>query len=248
MATEHLKIELLDDHNYGTWSVRMKAVLTTRGLWDAATGKAGVADDKVQQALALITLGVSDAFLATIGAVTTAAEAWSKLEGIFKGKSAARIMHLRKDLAELSKIPQESIVKYIGRARGIMNDLVSAGHTITETDVVWSVLSGLSRAYSTTVEILSNGPEESFTLDKIMAKLVIVESRVSRREQDDSKALVAGFKKKGNEEGVRKCWICGSTEHLKKDCDKVNKSVHGLTAKVQGCRCAGPHCGRRTIL
>lgn len=229
-ADKHMTIELLTDQNYSTWSVRMKAVLVSRGLWAAANGVAGVAADKVEQALAVITLCVSDPILASLTACNTAAEAWTKLEETFKSKSASRILQLRRDLVNLKKASAESIVVYIGRARAIMNDLLAAGHTIEEADVVWSVLAGLPKSYDTIVAILCNGDEDNLKIDTIMSKLVNVETKIIASESRDEVALYAGGNSKGNGGRVRKCWICGSTDHLKKDCKMVKGSTMAMTA------------------
>jgi hypothetical protein len=239
MASERMQIDLLKDSNYGTWSVRMKAVLVSKGLWDAAKGKAGATPESVEKALAVITLGVSDPILAYLGECTTAAEAWTKLGNTFKGKNNARILQLRRDLTSLQKIPREPIVEYVARARAIMNDLIAAGHTIAESDVVWSILAGLSKPYHTIVEVLCNGDEKDLTIETVTAKLLIYEAKTELNESADARAYMAGaVVKDGGEKRVRKCWICGSTKHLRKDCDKADgkQAATAMFARIRSAK------------
>ena len=60
MATEDkFTVERLDVDNYATWSIRMRALLITKGLWGAVTGDS-IDPDKDQKALTQIILHVKD--------------------------------------------------------------------------------------------------------------------------------------------------------------------------------------------
>jgi gag-polypeptide of LTR copia-type/Domain of unknown function (DUF4219) len=109
--SQKYQIEPLDVDNYAIWSKKMKSVLIEKDLWDGAfVGKklsdtsATTIDDKAShKALALITLNVADHHVTEIGDCTTAKEAWDLLEGVYKAKSGAKRLLLRKQLNDLKK-------------------------------------------------------------------------------------------------------------------------------------------------
>lgn len=80
MATEtKLMVEPLDVDNYATWSIRMRALLISKGLWTTVLADEPEAGNDLK-ALAQIILHVKDHHLMTVGACTTAKEAWMKLK------------------------------------------------------------------------------------------------------------------------------------------------------------------------
>ena len=186
MGGDYVSIEALDVDNYSIWSIRMKMLLVNKDLWAAVT-TGGIQDPK---ALALICLNVKDHHLTMLAACATSKEAWDGLQAVYKAKSNARRLHLRRELNSLKKESGEPLSKYIGRARTIMADLASAEHTIDESEVVLSVLSGLPKDYDIMVEILQASDKE-LTLDDVLTKLLNIEQRLVQREESDSKAFVA---------------------------------------------------------
>ena len=142
-SSDKVAIEPLDLDNYATWSVRMKFLLIHKGLWGAVSGDVGQ-ETHNEKALAVITLNVKDHHLTTVATCTTAKQAWDALEGIYKAKTLARRLQLRRELNNLKKEPAEPLPKYVARARSIWNDLVTTGHDIKSSEVVWSVLDYLA--------------------------------------------------------------------------------------------------------
>jgi hypothetical protein len=186
MTTDNVRFEALDLDNYGTWSFNMKNLLIMKDLWDA------IEDDdntKTAKALSLIGLNVKEQHFPTIVKCTTAKEAWEALETVYKSKSIARRLQLRRQLTSLKKGNAEPLTKYIARARTLMADLVLAGHDVKETDVVLSVLSGLPRDYATVIAVIETSDEE-YTLDKLLTKLLLVEQRITN-DNGDTKAFYA---------------------------------------------------------
>src|SRR4051812_4678645 len=112
MTNTTQSIERLNGSNYTLWKLRMRMVLTKERTWNIASGKTKApstpsADDenakiafddwntKDQDALASISLAVSDSELSNIMECEHAFEAWSKLESIYQVKDVARTLYLR---------------------------------------------------------------------------------------------------------------------------------------------------------
>ena len=94
-------IDPLDVDNYATWSVRMRALLLSKGLWGAVTGDAMEAE-RDQKALALLILHVKDHHLQTVGSATTSKNAWDTLKATYEAQTNARKLLLRREIVARS--------------------------------------------------------------------------------------------------------------------------------------------------
>jgi gag-polypeptide of LTR copia-type/Domain of unknown function (DUF4219) len=190
--SQKYQIEPLDVDNYAIWSKKMKSVLIEKDLWDGAfVGKklsdtsATTIDDKAShKALALITLNVADHHVTEIGDCTTAKEAWDLLEGVYKAKSGAKRLLLRKQLNDLKKEPEESLSVYFSRAKLLQKELTAAGLTVDPTDVVLQVLNGLPALYATKVSIIEE-MKTLPTLDEILSTMLPVELKETSQQAED---------------------------------------------------------------
>ena len=246
-SEDKLMVERLDVDNYATWSVRMRALLTIKGVWSAVTGPS--TDPQAdQKALALIALHVKDHHLTTVGESTTARGAWETLKNIYESKTNARKLLLRKELTQLKKGPAEPITKYVARAKEIQSQLRAAGHTVADQDLAFSVLAGLPASYNTISTVLTNSDRE-LKIDEILPKLQQQE-QMMQPESDAEAALIAkrrgsfgkkatshfGYNKpmeKQNE--TRKCAYCKRVGHLIANCwqRKRDEAKSGSSAQLK---------------
>jgi hypothetical protein len=111
-------LERLDVDNYATWSIRMRALLISKGLWGAVTGDS-IDPDKDQKALAQIILHVKDHHLMTVGNCATAQTAWDTLKNTYEAKTNARKLILRRELTQLKMGATEPLTMYAARAKDI---------------------------------------------------------------------------------------------------------------------------------
>jgi hypothetical protein len=106
-------IELLDTHNYGTWSFRMKNLLVSKGLattLDGLPDTATAADRDIdKKALSYIGLCVKEHHIATIRACTTAKAAWDALSAVHQSKTVSRRLQLRRELNSIKKTTAEPL-------------------------------------------------------------------------------------------------------------------------------------------
>jgi acyl carrier protein phosphodiesterase len=72
------------------------------------------------------------------------------------GTSVQRLTALRKQLNELRKHKDESIVEFVGRTRALIGELALSGHKFEnmEKELVTAVLLGLPDEYETIVTVL----------------------------------------------------------------------------------------------
>eukprot|EP00891_Asterochloris_glomerata_P000188 jgi/Astpho2/188/Aster-x0901 len=221
----NVDIDKLDTDNYAVRSVKMKAFLTIKDLWGAVSGQ----DEK---ALAQLSLHVKDHHLHMLSKATTAAEAWQKLEAVYQAKSTARQLHLKRELNSLRKEPHEPLVQYVNRATDMRDQLLAAGHTVEDQELIMCILAGLPKEFDTVVAVLEI-TDSKLELGAVLAKLQQAEQRLGGGERADNRALFTNKASKpqhragtGSSGNAKECWYCGKRGHLKAECQK-KKSREG---------------------
>lgn len=123
----------LTKENYSNWSIKMKTLLRSQGVWDAVEKGVETPGDeaalnqaqrtalqkleqKDQQALSTIQLYVDDETFEKIATASTSKEAWDLLQNSFKGSDKVvriRLQTLRREFESLKMKDSESISEYI---------------------------------------------------------------------------------------------------------------------------------------
>ena len=225
----NVDIDKLDTDNYAVWSVKMKAFLTIKDLWDAVSGQGEPKAGTDEKALAQLSLHVKDHHLHMLSKATTAAEAWQKLEAVYQAKSTARQLHLKRELNSLRKEPHEPLVQYVNRATDMRDQLLAAGHTVEDQELIMCILAGLPREFDTVVAVLEI-TDSKLELGAVLAKLLQAEQRLGGGERADNRALFTNKASKpqhragtGSSGNAKECWYCGKRGHLKAECQKKKR-------------------------
>jgi hypothetical protein len=237
---DKVTIEALNVENYGTWSIRMKALLIHKKLWKGVEDPSANPDES-QSALAYITLYVKDHLLGTVGACETAKEAWNKLETTYKSKSNGRKLLLKRELDQLKKGPGESVSKYVARGENLYADLVATGFEMKKEELAFQLLVGLTSEYDMLVTALE-ARADVLTVEELLPLLLQTEARFKvqgETEREDGQAVAYAAKKgqpskgfaqkrgnfehkqkgsgSGSSNGVR-CYRCGNAGHMVGEC------------------------------
>ena len=261
-----IAFDRLDTDNYSTWCVRTKCLLISKGLWKPTQDVyEGELDEK---ALAVIGMTLTEQHLPTFSECANAKAAWDAFAALFKSKSQARRLQLKGELTAFHKESGETLVKYIARGKHLRAQLKAAGTDLQEDELCLSILNGLPASYETVATVLTTS-DNQLSLEDLMSKLLVYESR-SSAPSSDNKAYVArpspssskshgkgGAKQKTKE--TRKCHHCGKPGHLRKDCWQLQREEQqGAGGRHQGQRdrgqtfkggqgnvaCAAIHCDR----
>ena len=221
---DKVSIPKLSEDNYASWSTRMRFLLISKGLWTAIEPVEGEAvNPGAAKALALIGLSVEDQYLPTVNECDTAKAAWDALASIYKSRSNARVLILKRQLNSITLQDSEPLIKYIGRAQALRDQLAAIGQSVDESDVVLAVLNGLPRQYNTLVTVIEN-TDPMPNLNAVLSKLLLVEQRSPAGASTTSEtALYTNVQKPGfpgSHREHRTCHYCKKKGHLIKDCRK----------------------------
>jgi transposase InsO family protein len=250
----------LGNDNYPQWRIHMRGLLQTKDIASAITEPE---DDESDKAKGLITLCVQEYHLPLIEASPTAHDAWTALEQLYQQRSSANLIRLKRELANLEKRRDETVMQYVARARGLADQITAAGQQPDDADILQAVLAGLPSKFAMMRTILES-LDELPSLTDATAKLMLVECdrpqtnesayvtngrpppfggarpRVyvpPHRRQHGSKSSGAPGGHNANQRESRSCYYCGKKGHLKKDCRKrkadMNKEDGGRNSSAQ---------------
>ena len=219
----------------------MKAVLVLQKCWDVIGGpESDVVDASAdKKAKAWLTLNVQDEHVEAVESAGSAREAWAALEKTFKGKSTARKLEASRLLSVLEMEPTEEITEYVGRAKALRTDLLSAGCEVSEEQVVYQVLIGLPSEYDIAVRLLED--KQDLKLDDVLAKLLREEARLKRDagqaqggygRMNIERAMTAVPRRSALQSGFgfgfsrgRTCWHCNEPGHFRHECPKLKANA-----------------------
>ena len=225
----NVDIDKLDTDNYAVWSAKMKAFLIIKDLWGAVSGQGEPKAGADEKALAQLSLHVKDHYLHMLSKAKTAAEAWQKLETVYQAKSTARQLHLKRELNSLRKEPHEPLVQCVNRATDMRDQLLAAGHTVEDQELIMCILAGLPREFDTVLAVLEI-TDSKLELGAVLAKLLQAEQRLGSGERADNRALFTNKASKpqhqagtGSSGNAKECWYCGKRGHLKAECQKKKR-------------------------
>ena len=220
------KFDKLDGTNYATWSLRMQMTLMQQDLWavvskDLAASLTPEEGTKDQKALALIGLGISDALLLHVRDVASARQAWQNLKETYEGKGLASVMFLRRKFFGSRMEAGSSVMKHVASMVEMSHQLKVAG-SVTDNDIVMTILGSLPTQYDTVVTMLETLPAATLTVDFILGRLMHEEAKMTEAgtlEASTSNAMmVQGHQNRRAGRFRGRCFSCGEFGHIAAKC------------------------------
>lgn len=168
-------------------------------------------------ALAEIQMAVKPHLLDLVVGCRSAAEAWECLRVLFEDNTTSRRDDLEEELATLRMKAGESIMKYVGRAKGLRNDLAITGVAVEEHSLVLRILRGLPGGYSTIRTVLKSkdGP---LKLSASTALLMGVEKELAPNGDGEVPPAVQAYLERLKIKGDNKAGRGGSRDDKKFAC------------------------------
>jgi hypothetical protein len=202
----------------------------------------------MQQALSTIHLCLADEVLFNIVGEDTTTGLWSKMESLYMTKSLTSKIYLKRWFYSLWMKEGTKIVDHLNTFNTLIVQLASMEVKLEDEDKAVTLLCLLPKSWDNLVTSISFSSTYVLDYDFVVGALLAEEMRRrSSQETSTSEAMVVRGRSKEKEKnserssrtkstgrkGREKCWYCGKTGHLKKDCWKRKESEENSTKRKQ---------------
>lgn len=237
---EKWSIDRLTASNYTTWKFKFKHFLIARELYGYVDGSVTQPTEepakanytkKLNKALSLIVLAVSDELLYLITECDSPKAAWEALSKHFERDTLANKMFLKKRYFRSVMSESSTIEQHLKFMKDLTDRLAAIRAPISEEDQVVTLLGSLPDSYSTVVTALETQQdpptlefvqqallnEEQKRREQVLPASVGVSGARSNNANPPDTAMKAGRPKP-------KCWDCGKVGHMQRQCP--NRKQH----------------------
>lgn len=225
--------------NYYTWRYAMLNILEMNGLEGAISEN----DDgevteteaaKLKKAKNLLVLNIDTSLYTHISKYENADSIWTALRRMYDDRGLTRRIGLLRGLISVRLESSGSMQAYVDEITTLANKVRSVGFDLSDNWLTAIILAGLTDDYKPLIMGLEASGNE-IKSDDVVSKLID-----NAGSDEANQAFAANGKKNSKKQWKRKCYSCGSTDHLKKDCDK-NKSKDKKTAFYAATAYAATH-------
>jgi gag-polypeptide of LTR copia-type/Domain of unknown function (DUF4219)/Zinc knuckle len=239
--------ENLNDTNWSTWRILMKAFLVKKNLWEVVEGSetlpAGSPNTKPvrafrrkqAEAIAEITLHVEVPQLSFIRDDDPAV-VWDELAAIHQARGMATRLSLRRRFWRLQLRENDSMQFFISSARRLATQLTEIGFNVDDEDLILVLTGGLPPSYENFVVTLDATPPSLLTLDYVITRLLNEETRqngnTSRAEPENIAMAVMPARRKPRDISQITCFNCAEKGHYQSNCPKPKKSQKPETVAI----------------
>lgn len=172
---------------------------------------------RAQRAFSTIALSVSSELVYLISDATSASDAWDKLAAHFERNTVANKLFLKKQYFRAVMRDKASISQHIRHMKELTDKLAAIQAPICEEDQVVTLLGSLPSSYDNVVMALEARVDD-LTLEFVHQTLLNAEQK--RADTSSSSDAAMYSKPKTAWQQQRRCHICSSPNHLKRDCPK----------------------------
>ncbi|XP_034227562.1 uncharacterized protein LOC117636942 [Prunus dulcis] len=214
-SSSELRTPVFNGENYEFWSIRMKTILKSHGLWDLVENglmlqiqrrkKERKKDLKLlkkrslhrlrslmkdARALGLIQGAVSDQIFPRIVNEETSKGAWDILKQEFRGDKQVRsvkLQGLRREFEYTRMKDSESFSGYVAKLFDLINQMKSYGEELPRERVVQKLLISLPRSYDSICSVIEHSKDlDTLEIQEVVASLKNFELRLDRHTENST--------------------------------------------------------------
>lgn len=196
----HLVTEKLTKTNYMLWRAQVLPAIRGARLVGYLDGSAAAPAEKIttetdeketqvsnpafdlwlekdQQVLSYLLSSLSREILIHVASKETAAEVWKAIEQMFAAQTRAQAINTRIALATTKK-GNMTIAEYVGKMKGLGDEMAAAGKHLDEEELVSYILTGLDLEYNSVVTTVT-GRSDPITVGELYSQLLSFEQRIN---------------------------------------------------------------------
>ncbi|XP_034225502.1 uncharacterized protein LOC117635264 [Prunus dulcis] len=214
-STAELRTPVFNGENYDFWSIRMKTIVKSHGLWDLVENDFDASDPKKgkekeegskvaevekstmaeilmkdARALGLIQSAVSDQIFPRIVNEETSKGAWDILKQEFRGDKQVRsvkLQGLRREFEYTRMKDSEPLSVYIAKLFDLINQMKSYGEELPRERVVQKLLIILSKSYDSICSVIEHSKDlDTLEIQEVVASLKSFELRLDRHTENST--------------------------------------------------------------
>lgn len=198
----------------------MQATLMARKVWKVVKTDVADAEEETSQAIGIISLHLSPAIRSAFRDYESAALLWKAIEGRYAQRSSVRRTTLKQQLHSTKMTQTESVDEYIARIRNITTELETTGYSTQDTDVVDTVLAGLTEAFEMT-KVAITATNSDLKLADVEAALLDREQQLRSQSDRETTAVDAAYWSQSRRQPIRSnivCYNCNKRGHIASEC------------------------------
>ncbi|BBN69024.1 multidrug resistance-associated protein 9, partial [Prunus dulcis] len=181
-GTAELRTPVFNGENYEFWSIKMKAILKSHGLWDLVENGLDNSDlKKEKEEVTLFPRIVNE---------ETSKGAWDILKLEFRGDKQVRnvkLQGLRREFEYTRMKDSESLFVYLVRLFDMMNQMKSYGAELPRERVVQKLLFSLPKSYDSFCSVIEHSKDlETLEVQEVVAFLKSFELRLDRHTENST--------------------------------------------------------------
>ncbi|XP_060190457.1 uncharacterized protein LOC132619628 [Lycium barbarum] len=190
------QVPMLTKENYGSWCIRMKALLGAYDVWEIMESGVDEEDDvattkkKDQKALTLIHQSLDEKMSDKVANATNSKQAWNILQTSFKGLDKVkkvRLQTLRGEFESLIMKESESVSDYISRVLVVVNQMKRYGEELNDDRVVAKLLRPLIQNLIILVVAIEESKDlDTMTIEELMGSLQAHEEKLKKPKQESA--------------------------------------------------------------
>lgn len=197
-------------------------------------------DEKDQRVRNLLGHGLTDPVLRKVMKEPTAYDMWTALENEYQAQTLPNRFYLKQRFFSFKMEEDQSLDKNLDTFNKLVLDLSSVNAEMGEEDKAAILMNSLPKKYDNLVHTLKySSSKQTISTKEIIRSAYSIELElkqkgvitqksadeglfVQSRGRTDKRSKTKGKSSRSKSKVAKKrtCWICGSEEHLKKDCPK----------------------------